>query len=161
MEQELIRLTGGISPTNTILVDTPFLIYHFEDILPYSDVTSKILDLAGGRSSKVFLSVISYTEVLVGVLNKKNKILEKTYKDFIINNPCIEILDYNYEIAGLAASIRSENGLGLADSVVIATAIKANVKVLITNDKDFQKIKNKNLKIILLDKLINTDKHDI
>jgi hypothetical protein len=44
--------------------------------------------------------------------------------------------------------------LGLADSIIAATAIKADTKILITNDVGFLKVKNRDLKIILLDSLI-------
>ena len=98
--------------------------------------------------------MISYTEILAGVLNQKKPASEKAFKDFIRNNPLIKILDFKYETAVLAADIRSENNLGLADSIIAATAIKAGIKILITNDKGFLKVKNMDLKIILLDSLV-------
>lgn len=154
MEQELLELAQAINTENTILADTPFLIYHLEDIKPYSDITAEIMDLVGEKNSKIFLSLISYTEILVGVLNQKKPDAEKAFKDFIMSNPFIEILDFKYEIAGLAADIRSETNLGLADSIIAATAIKADIKILITNDTGFLKVKNRDLKIILLDSLV-------
>ena len=154
MEQELLELAQALNTENTILVDTPFLIYHLEDIKPYSDITAEIMDLVGEKNSKIFLSLISYTEILVGVLNQKKPDAEKAFKDFIMSNPFIEILDFKYEIAGLVADIRSETNLGLADSIIAATAIKADIKILITNDTGFLKVKNRDLKIILLDSLV-------
>ena len=128
MEQELLELAQALNTENTILADTPFLIYHLEDIKPYSDITAEIMDLVGEKNSKIFLSLISYTEILVGVLNQKKPDAEKAFKDFIMSNPFIEILDFKYEIAELAADIRSETNLGLADSIIAATAIKADIK---------------------------------
>ena len=154
MEQELLELVQALNTENTILADTPFLIYHLEDIKPYSDITAEIMDLVGEKNSKIFLSLISYTEILVGVLNQKKPDAEKAFKDFIMSNPFIEILDFKYEIAGLVADIRSETNLGLADSIIAATAIKADIKILITNDTGFLKVKNRDLKIILLDSLV-------
>ena len=154
MEQKLLELIETLSPENIILIDTQFLIYHLEDIKPYSSVTAEIMDSVGAKNSKIFLSLISYTEILVGILNQKKPGAEKTFKDFIKSNPFIEILDFKYEISDTAAGIRSETNLGLADSIIIATAIKTNIKFLITNDNDFLKIKNKDLKIIMLDTLI-------
>jgi len=154
LEQELLELAQALNAENTILADTPFLIYHLEDIKPYSDITAEIMDLVGEKNSKIFLSLISYTEILVGVLNQKKPDAEKAFKDFIMSNPFIEILDFKYEIAGLVADIRSETNLGLADSIIAATAIKADIKILITNDTGFLKVKNRDLKIILLDSLV-------
>ena len=154
MEQGLLELAQALNTENTILADTQFLIYHLEDIKPYSDITAEIMDLVGEKNSKIFLSLISYTEILAGVLNQKKPDAEKAFKDFIMSNPFIEILDFKYEIAGLVADIRSETNLGLADSIIAATAIKADIKILITNDTGFLKVKNRDLKIILLDSLV-------
>lgn len=155
MEQKLLEFMEILNPENTVLVDTPFLIYHLEDIQPYSDITTEIMDLVGAKNSRIFLSLISYTEIFIGILNQKKPHAEKIFKDFIKNNPFIEILDFKYEMSEIAASIRSETNLGLADSIIVATAIKTDVKFLITNDAGFLKIKNKDIKIILLDDLVH------
>ena len=75
--------------------------------------------------------------------------------EIIKNNSFIEIIDFKYETSDIAADIRSETNLGLADSIIIATAIKTNIKFLITNDTKFLKVKDKDLKIILLDILVD------
>lgn len=155
MGQKLLELIEALSPENVILADTPFLIYHLGDIKPYSDITTEIMDSAGAKNSKIFLSLISYTEILMGILNQKKPEAEKNFKDFIKNNSFIEIIDFKYEISDIAAGIRSETNLGLADSIIIATALKNNIKFLITNDSQFLKVKNKDLKIILLDTLVD------
>jgi len=153
--QKLLELIEALSPENVILADTSFLIYHLGDIKLYSDITAEIMDSVGAKNSKIFLSLISYTEILVGILNQKKPEAEKIFKDFIKNNSFIEIIDFKYEISDIAAGIRSETNLGLADSIIIATALKTNIKFLITNDSQFLKVKNKDLKIILLDTLVD------
>ena len=155
MGQKLLELIEALSPENVILADTPFLIYHLGDIKPYSNITAEIMDSIGAKNSKIFLSLISYTEILVEILDQKKPEAEKTFKDFIKNNSFIEIIDFKYETSDIAAGIRSETNLGLADSIIIATAIKTNIKFLITNDTEFLKVKDKDLKIILLDTLVD------
>jgi len=157
LEQKLLEFAKTLNSENTVLVDTPFLIYHLEDIKPYSDITAEILDFAGAENSKIFLSIVSYTEILVGILNQKKPDAEKIFKDLIISNPFIEIVDFRYELAEVAAGIRSETGLGLADSIIAATALKSDVKFLITNDLKFLKIKSSDFKIILLNDLAGLD----
>lgn len=156
MEQKLLELINKLNSQNTILIDTSFLIYHFEDIKPYSDITEEILNNIGIKNSKIFLSIVSFTEVLVGLLNQEKPDLEKTFKDFIPNNPFISIVDFTYDISETAARIRSETGLGLADSIIIATAVKIKSSFLLTNDNEFLKVKRKNIKIIMLDDLVIT-----
>lgn len=154
MEQNLLELINKLNSQNTILIDTSFLIYHFEDIKPYSDVTAEILNNIGVKNSKIFLSIVSFTEVLVGLLKRKKPNLEKTFKDFIQNNPFISIVDFTYNISELAAHIRSETGMGLADSIIIATAIKTKSSFLVTNDAKFLKVNGKGVKVIMLDDLV-------
>ena len=72
MGQKLLELIEALSPENVILADTPFLIYHLGDIKPYSDITTEIMDSTGAKNSKIFLSLISYTEILVRIFNQKN-----------------------------------------------------------------------------------------
>ncbi|MBN2073339.1 MAG: PIN domain-containing protein [Actinobacteria bacterium] len=154
METSLSGLIDNLNSKNTILIDTPFLIYHFKDIKPYSDITEVIFNNTGARNSRVFLSIISFTEILVGLLKKGNADLIKTFKDFMQNNPFISTMDFTYELSETAASIRSETGLGLADSIICATAVKSKSSYLITNDVDFLKFKNKDIKILILDNLV-------
>jgi len=70
--QKLLELIEALSPENFILADTPFLIYYLGDIKPYSNITAEIMDSTGAKNSKIFLSLISYTEILVRIFNQKN-----------------------------------------------------------------------------------------
>ena len=54
MGQKLLELIEALSPENIILVDTPFLIYHLEDIKPYSNITEEIMNSVGAKNSKIF-----------------------------------------------------------------------------------------------------------
>jgi len=154
LEQKLLKLLREINPANTVFIDTSFLIYHLEDIKPYSDITSEIMNNAGLKSSKLFLSTISFTEVLVGILRQNNPASQNTFKNLFYNNPFINIIDFKLEFSETTAQFRLDTNLGLADSIIIATAIITKARFLITNDYDFLKAKKIGLDIIILDNIL-------
>ena len=154
MEQKLLKLLREINPANTVFIDTSFLIYHLEDIKPYSDITSEIMNNAGLKSSKLFLSTISFTEVLVGILRQNNPASQNTFKNLFYNNPFINIIDFKLEFSETTAQFRLDTNLGLADSIIIATAVKTKSRFLITNDTDFLKAKKLGPAIIILDNIL-------
>lgn len=154
MEQKLQNLINSFSPETAIVIDTPFLIYHLEDIEPYSELTTIILNSIGRNSSKAYLSLISYTEILVGIFKQENSKLERQFCLFFENNLYINIVDFKFVLAEYAAKVRIKTNLGLADSIIIATALRTKSKCLITNDKNTLRAKDLGLNIILLDDLI-------
>lgn len=154
MEQKLQNLINSFSPETAIVIDTPFLIYHLEDIKPYSEVTTIILNSIGKNSAKAYLSLISYSEILVGIFKQENSELEKQFRLFFENNLYINIIDFKLELAECATKMRVKTNLGLADSIIIATALRTKSKSLITNDKGMLKAKDLGVNVILLDDLI-------
>ena len=109
---------------------------------------------AGLKSSKLFLSTISFTEVLVGILRQNNPASQNTFKNLFYNNPFINIIDFKLEFSETTAQFRLDTNLGLADSIIIATAIITKARFLITNDYDFLKAKKIGLDIIILDNIL-------
>jgi len=152
--QRVQDLVGSFTLNTTIALDTPFLIYHLEDTKPYSEKTTIILDTIGRKNSTAIISLISYTELLVGILKKENIELAINVRAFFENNPFINILDFRLEIAEYAAKIRSKTNLGLADSIIVATAQSSKAKYLITNDKKILKAQIFDVEVVLLDELI-------
>lgn len=153
MGQKLLKLLREINPANTVFIDTSFLIYHLEDIKPYSDITSEIMNNAGLKNSKILLSTISFTEALVGILKQNNPASQNIFRNLLYNNSFISVVDFKLEFSETAAQIHLDTNLGLADSIIIATAVKMRARFLITNDHDFLKAKKLGPDIIILDNI--------
>ena len=154
MEQKLQNLINSFSQETAIIIDTPFLIYHLEDIKPYSEATTIILNSIGKNSAKAYLSLISYSEILVGVFKQENSELEKQFRLFFENNLYINIIDFKLELAERAAKVRVKTNLGIADSIIIATALKTKSEFLITNDKGMMKAGGLGVNVILLGDIV-------
>ena len=155
MGKKLLKFIDKLNPENSIIIDTPFLIYHLEDVKPYSDVTSEILDTIAIKNSRIFVSLISFTEMLVWIIKQNNQFAERNFNNFFYSNPFIDIVDFKLELSESTGQIRIETSLGLADSIIISTAISKKARFLITNDYEFKKLKNIDFEVIMLDELLD------
>ncbi|MBP7189751.1 MAG: PIN domain-containing protein [Rickettsiaceae bacterium] len=78
--------------------------------------------------SKIYISVITYMEVLVGV-GDSNKI--ESIKDYLLS---LNIVHIDQEIADLAIEARKSYKLKIPDALVLASAQKVSA-ILVTRDK--------------------------
>jgi predicted nucleic acid-binding protein len=76
------------------------------------------------------ISVISFVEVMAGVLGTEQKIT----RDFLLG---FKIIDVDSDIAEYAVSVQAERRLSLADALIVATA-QATGRTLITRDAKLQ-----------------------
>lgn len=83
--------------------------------------------------NKVFISIISYIEVLG--YDFINKIEEEIILKILQN---IETIDLNVEIADIAVKVRKKNKIKLPDSVIYATAVFLNAELMTKNTDDFK-----------------------
>jgi predicted nucleic acid-binding protein len=83
------------------------------------------------------VSIITKIEVLgYHLLTSKEKAL---FEDFFST---IDVLGISEIIANTAIHLKQNNKLTLGDSLIAATAIENNLKLITKNVKDFNKIKN-------------------
>jgi predicted nucleic acid-binding protein len=76
------------------------------------------------------ICVISFVEVMAGVLAGK----EKVTRDFLLG---FKMIDVDSDVAEYAVSIQAERRLSLADAIIVATA-QATGRTLITRDTKLQ-----------------------
>ena len=83
-------------------------------------------------------SKINIFEVYYKILKEKGIEQATKFTEFILRTATVYELDL--DIVKLAAEIKKEKGMGMADAIVLATAIKNNASVL-TGDEDFKGLK--------------------
>lgn len=110
---------------NNVLLDSNILIA----ISKNQDDLNYYLD----NYNKVFISIISYIEVLG--YDFINKIEEEIILKILQN---IETIDLNVEIADIAVKVRKKNKIKLPDSVIYATAVFLNAELMTKNTDDFK-----------------------
>lgn len=129
-------------------IDTNFFIYYFQKHPLYGPIVKNIFNIFLERQTLLIASILTLTEILS--FKSSQALLANLEKEItLITN--LQLTEVNNEIAKEAARIRRGYGFALVDAIQLATAVKNNAEVFITNDKKLQRFKE--LKIILLSSL--------
>ncbi|MBE3116782.1 PIN domain-containing protein [Candidatus Bathyarchaeota archaeon] len=131
-----------------IALDTNVLIYFFEGAEPQASKVEKILGTIMKGQDEGLVSTITIAEVLTGFyiagdIAKAAK-AKKLLKDLTLNG--FKIVPVTFEIADLAANLRSKRDGRLPDALIVATAINQAANLVYSQDKDLQRF-NKDIKI--------------
>lgn len=129
-------------------IDTNFFIYYFQKHPLYGPIVKDIFNIFLERRTLLVTSILTLTEILSF---KSSGILLTNLEEEITLITNLQLIEVNNEIAREAAKIRREYGFTLVDAVQLATAVKNNAEVFITNDKKLQRFKK--LQIIPLTSL--------
>lgn len=121
--------------------DTNTFIYHFNQQKPYSHLTIKIFKLLEQGKIEAVTSILTWHELLstAGVI-LRGSVREK-YRSFVSAFPNLVFREVTWEIAERAAKIRVEYKLKAPDVIQVATALEANCKAFLTNDKALRQVK--------------------
>ena len=134
-----------------IALDTAALIYYIEMHPTYLPLVEPTID-AMDRSEVVGItSTITLVEVLVLPLREKDFDLVQEYQSILLHSN-LQLISVSEDIAQKAAEIRAAYNLRTPDSIQIATAIVKGADLLITNDKNWQRITE--IAVVVLDDLI-------
>jgi tRNA(fMet)-specific endonuclease VapC len=117
-------------PIDKIFLDTNALI-------AFANKDSELINYVS-QTSVVFISIISFLEFKVG--ERKHSFLTFSIEDFIQNSDLIDLSVENIKLIDMVITVRRDYKLKLPDAIIAASAI-VNEATLITNDKEFSKIK--------------------
>lgn len=114
-----------------LLFDTDVLIDHLRGFGP-------AVDLLSSSTSRLFLSAISVAELYQGVRGGPEGLEQRTLRRFLDR---FEIIPLSPDIAMKAGLLRKEyrtsHGVGLADSVIAATATSLGARIMTLNVKHY------------------------
>ncbi len=138
-----------LSRINNVFLDTAPIIYYIEAQEKYGSLIKNLIKLIKSNEISIFSSVISLTEVLIKPIEEKNKMLMNKFSSFLRNKRNITLLQITEEIAENAGELCGKyKFLKTADALQIASAIKTNINLFITNDIKLKKIKE--IKVLVL-----------
>ena len=108
---------------------------------PFYSYSNSILEEIDNENSELnaIISIITLTELSVGYYKNKEIMDKEEFISGLYSNKKYKIRDLNINITDKAAEIRSQINLKIPDCIIIATALKENSEVLITNDSEFEK----------------------
>lgn len=136
-----------VSPGQIISLDTNILISAFNKSSALGIKAIELLEEIKLKSPRVYISVLVFHEFLIKVYKDG---LEKDiagYEDFITGGGLFTVVDFDREIARIAAKIRSQHkSIRSPDALHLATAINKGSAIFFTFEKRLPK-KIGNLKI--------------
>jgi len=135
-------------------LDSSILIYHLEDLQPYSDLTEAIFSNIAEGSLHAVISTICVTELLVKPFAKGQADRVTALEQFLFALPNMAVVPPNYSIAKEAARLRATYAMRTPDALLVATALNERAEVFLTNDSHLASLKAEGLTILILDDYI-------
>jgi len=134
------RLDAFLRRHRRIAIDTPVFICQLENHPRYAGLTDHVFSWLEKPASRAVTSTITMTELLVQPYRDGDQRLADEFYGLLSTYPNLEWIAPNLEIADTAARIRATHRLRTPDALQAATAVRATVSGLITNDPVFRRV---------------------
>jgi len=145
-------LDAALSSASRIGLDTTVLIYHLENVLPYAELTTRILGSVT-PAIRLIVSVSSVAEILAGPWKKGQADQASRVEEDIRALPGLAVRDVTWATAAAAAELRGKTSLPLPDSLIVASLLEGEAQAIVTNDARWKSAKLP-CRIVLLDDYI-------
>ena len=154
MAVKRVKFLSELKRFRKVGLDTSMLIYHLEDVEPYSELTEAAFAAIAEGSPAAILSTISATELLVQPFaeGRKDRIL--TCERFVLSLPNMTLIPPSYLIAKEAARLRAAYGIRTPDALLVATMLVERGEALLTNDRGLRRLKGEGLAVLVLDEYV-------
>lgn len=129
-----------LSVYKRIALDTNVFIYAFEQHPQFGETVKAILDEVEEGMVEAVVSTITLTEILTKPIREGNETLEKRYRLLFTHFPNLTVVPVDVSVAEQAAYLRGKYGLKTPDALIVASAIVARAKLLITNDRRMEQV---------------------
>ena len=138
MEVELLR--AFLRRHRRIALDTSVFIYQLEGNARYLALTDPVFSWLERAGHEAVTSTITMTELLVPSYRENDENRVDSFYGLLSTYPNLRWIAPDLETADLAAKLRAQYRLRTPDALQAATAIRANVTAMITNDPAFARI---------------------
>lgn len=130
-----------ISTGKCYAIDTMIIVYFLETHPAYFSTAKKLFERIEGGEIQAVLSSLVFAELLVPAYRiGEFKRAESIFR-LLSNFPNIQVVSVTPEISMQAAKLRASYGMRTPDAIHAATAIIEKVDGIITNDREFLKIR--------------------
>ncbi len=138
-----------MSGFKSAFIDTAVFIYYLEDNPEFGGKSEKVFQSAETNQASLFMTVLSYLEFCVKPYQEGRFELATTFLRFLEEtNITCSIIEVN--ISDSAARLRAKYpGLKSIDALQLATAIKCNCEVFVTNDRRLRQVDE--IRVMLLE----------
>ncbi|MEG3922938.1 MULTISPECIES: PIN domain-containing protein [unclassified Microcoleus] len=115
-------------------LDTAPLIYFMEQNPKYLEMMLLFFRSFNRGDFRIVKSTVTLVEVLVHPLRQKNTALAQEYREILMNQGSLTVVELTPDIAETAAQLRATYNLRSPDSIQMATAIHEGASFFLTND---------------------------
>lgn len=147
-----MTLLAALGEARRVLVDSAPVIYYVEAHPLYLPVVEPFFgQLDSGLLTAVF-SPVTITECLVGPIRDNKQAAAATFEHILTTGPGVEIRPLVRGSAIMAARLRAELNLRLADALLAATALDGDCDAVLTNDAVFRRVPG--LRVVCVDECL-------
>lgn len=154
MAVKLARFLAEFRKFRRVGLDTSTLIYHLEDVEPYSELTEAAFTAIAKGSPAGILSTISATELLVQPIADGQNERVLSCERFLLSFPNTALIPPSYPIAKEAARLRAAYGIRTPDALLAATTLVEHGEAFLTNDRDLRRLKGEGLAVLVLEEFL-------
>jgi predicted nucleic acid-binding protein len=133
------RFIANLSTCRRVNLDTSALIYYLEDRRPYADLMEAVFRRVSSGELEAVVSSIAQMELLVRPIRERDLEVVGEVIEFTEQTANLTVVDVSRAVAMQAAVIRAE-GLGVPDSLIVATGAVAECDATITNDGGWRRV---------------------
>lgn len=145
------KFVGELRRLRKVGLDSSLLIYHLEDVAPYSELTHGAFDAIADGSVSAVLSTISVTELLVRPFAHRQHDHVAALERFVLGLPNTAVVPPGFPIAREAARLRARYGIRTPDALLVATALGEAAGGFVTNDGGLRRVKAEGIAVLVLD----------
>lgn len=138
-----------------VFLDSAPMIYHLEDIKPYSILTTEVFTALAKGELEGILSTVSITELLTKPFKEGRDDQIAVFEAFVFSLPQTRLAVPTYSIAKQAARLRGQYGLRTPDALLFSTAQAEGCDAFLTNDIRLKKLEVEGVAVIVLSEFVN------
>jgi uncharacterized protein len=147
-------LTRRLAEGSLVALDTCVFIYHVEAHPRYRFLTGDMFEGIQASRWQAVTSVVTLMELTVRPWQLGREDAAREYEALIARFPNLLLADITRDIARQAARLRAAHRLRPADALQVATALHYRADVLVTNDRDLERLSGA-LNVVILDDLVD------
>ena len=121
-------------------IDSNIFIFAYSEDKENGVVCRKILDLIIENKITAFTSTLTFDEIFNKIMRLKDKQTALIVSDLFLNLNNLKFIEVDLNIVSSSLFLLKKYNLGLRDAIHLACAFSKDLKNIITNDKDFDKI---------------------
>ncbi len=125
-----------------VFIDTAPLIYYFERHEAHIATLERFFENITQEGVQLVTSMMTYIELLTGPTKAGDQRLSMKYREYLLNSEQLRIHPLDPAVADAAIEFRINYNLKTPDAIQLGTAFTCGADAVLTNDRDWSRVKN-------------------